>query len=72
MNDNISPADRLRQNEAERLSRIAKKYAEKNAKIVNKVEWLVINLGVKEPILTKGEKEIYKQLKEILKGEGDK
>ena len=69
MNDNISPAERLKQNEAERLSRIAKKYAEKNAKIVNKVEWLVINLGVKEPVLPKGEKEIYKQLKEILKGE---
>ena len=71
MDGNISPADRLRQNEAERLARIAKKYAEKNAKIVNKVEWLVINLGIKEPILTKGEKEIYKQLKEILKGEQD-
>lgn len=45
---------------------------ERNAKIVRKVEWLVLNLGIKEPVLTKGEKEIYKQLKEILKGEGDK
>ena len=42
---------------------------ERNAKIVRKVEWLVLNLGIKEPVLTKGEKEIYKQLKEILKGE---